>query len=144
MAGAEVSVVVLGGRAALVIDVPGEGHTGPLTATDDPVVWSFTERGLKLLPAFLGQALPESDLLKVAAGHGQLALATPEHVDVVELDLDALPDGWFDAADAHEGVLLFVGRDLGVSGAEDEQTIGKALDTAAVDARLLGAVVPFD
>ena len=63
--GATVSFLVLGGRAAVVIDVPAEGHFGALTPEDDPVVWSFTSRGLRLLPGFIGQQVPETDLLLV-------------------------------------------------------------------------------
>lgn len=144
MGDARISFVGLAGRAALIVDVPGEGHAGPLSAENDPVVWSFTNRGLRLLPAFIGQQVPETDGLLAAAGHGTLALTTPEEVDVLRADLDDLPDDWFDAAEHHEGVLLLVGRDLAIDDLPDEHSVAKALDTAAVEARLLGAVVELD
>jgi hypothetical protein len=145
MTGAGVHFVVLAGRALLIADVQEqEGLTGPLTAQGDPVAWSFLARGLRLLPAYVGQAIPETDELLVAAGHGQVALTTSAEVDVLAVPHDEVPEDWFDAADQHEGVVVLVGRGLDVDGLDSEQAIGQALDEAAGAARLLGATVALD
>ncbi len=139
MAGAQVSFVVLAGRATVIVDVPGAGHDGPLTAEGDPVVWSFTRRGLRLLPGFLGLPMPEAaDLVGVAAA-GHFAVATTEDVDVLRVGLEDLPEGWVAAAEDHAGLLLFVGRDLELTGLDDERRIGTGLDAAAMQGRVLGA-----
>lgn len=143
--GAGVHFLVLAGRALLVVDVPADAAaTGPLAADTDPVVWSFLGRGLRVLPAYLGQAVPETGDLLVAAGHGQVALTTANEVDVLAVPHEDVPDDWFDAADAHEGVVVLVGRDLEVAGLDSEQAVGQALDRAAHEARLLGAAVALD
>lgn len=145
MTGAGVHFVVLAGRALLVVDIPGgDDVKGPLTAETDPVAWSFLARGLRMLPVYLGQAVPESDELLVAAGHGQVALTTTAEVDVLAVPHEEVPDDWFDAAEEHEGVILLIGRDMQIGGLDNEQAIGRALDAAATDARLLGGTIAFD
>lgn len=144
MTGAGIHFVVLAGRANLVVDVASEGRSGPLSAEGDPVLWSFTSHGLRLLPAFLGQSVPEADDLLVAAGHGSVALTTTNEVDVLAVDDDEVPDTWFDAAEEHEGVVVLMGRDLSLAGLSSEQEVGQRLDAAAKDGRVLGATVVFD
>jgi hypothetical protein len=144
MTGAGVHFTVLAGRAVLVIDVPSDGQFGPLTAEGDPVVFSFLGRGLRVLPAYVGQTLPHSEELFVAAGHGQVALATSAEVDVLAVPHEEVPEDWFDAADEHEGVVVLVGRGLQIDGLDSEKAIGAALDGAAAEARLLGATVALD
>lgn len=141
VAGARVSFLVLAGRATVVVDVPGDGHSGALTAEDDPVVWSFTGQGLRLLPGYRGQQVPVTPRLRCAVGHGRLAISTRDEIDVVDVDLDELPDTWLEAAERHDGVLLFVGRDLDVDVAANAVDVADALDAAARQARLLGAAV---
>jgi hypothetical protein len=144
MGAARVSFLVLADRAVVVVDVPGNGHRGALTPSDDPVVWSFTKKGLRVLPGYLDQQVPETDALVCAVGHGRLAVATRGEVDVVAVDLDDLPDPWFDAAEAHDGVQLLVGRDLQLDDAPSDKAVADALDAAARQGRLLGAVVDLD
>lgn len=139
-----VSSLVLAGKPALAVDVGADGSTGPLSEATDPVPWSFLAHGLKLLPGFLGVAMPDDTRLRLVLRAGRVTLVTPGGAEVLAVAVDDLPDGWLDAVGEHGGVLVFVGRDLDLVGAEDAPEVGAALHAAAVAGRVVGGIVELD
>lgn len=139
-----VSSLVLAGKPALAVDVGADGRRGPLTAEGDPVPWSFLAHGLKLLPGFLGVAMPDGTRLSLALRAGRVTLVTAGGAEVLAVPVDDLPDGWLDAVGEHGGVLVFVGRDLDLVEAEEAAEVGGALHDAAVAGRVVGGIVELD
>lgn len=135
------SVLVLGGRPLVVVDVDGEGRTDPLSRPGDPVVWSFVDAGLRLLPGFLGQALPVCPGLLLDLDEGA-AFRTADAGEVALLvPSDELADEWRAACLHHGGCLLVIGRDVGLPVDGTAAEIGARLDEVSRAARLVGGVV---
>lgn len=140
-----VSTLVLAGKPALAVDVEApDVDVSPLSAAGDPLPWSFLAHGLKLLPGFLGVAMPSDTGLRLALRRGQATLVTRNGDEAIAVPVDDLPEGWLDAAQEHGGALVFIGRGLDVADAQDGADAGAALHAAAIAGRVVGGIAELD
>ncbi|MFP5308989.1 MAG: hypothetical protein ACLGIR_05365 [Actinomycetes bacterium] len=139
------SALLLEDKPVLAVDTdPTEaGATrGPLTAEADPLPWSLLAHGMRLLPGFLGVAMPEDGVDVVLRLRGNaLVLATVTGHDVLAVPVDDLPAGYLDAVQTHGGALAFLGRGMGVHDADDARAAATALHAAAGAGRVVGGIV---
>jgi hypothetical protein len=138
------SAVLLDDKPALVVDTdPVAGaERGPLAAGDDPGPFSLLSHGMRLLPGFLGVAMPEDGVDVVLRLRGNaLVLATVSGHEVLQVPVDDLPAGYLDAVQTHGGALAFLGRGVGVHDADDALEAARALHAACVDGRVVGGIV---
>lgn len=136
------STMVLGDKPALVVDVQNDRPADePLSATGDPVIWSFLERGLRLLPGFLGVPMPDDGRVRLVPRSGQVALLAEDGTELLAVPIDDLPPSWLDSAQTHGGALAFVGRGIEVSEVEDAHAAAQRLHDAAVAGRMVGGIV---
>lgn len=136
---------MLAGKPAIAVDVEAPDlDVAPLRAATDPLPWSFLAHGMKLLPGFLGVAMPSDTGLRLALRRGQVVLVTRGDDETLAVPVDDLPEGWLDAAQEHGGALVFIGRGLDVAGATDGAEAGAALHAAAVAGRVVGGIAELD
>lgn len=135
------SYVLAGDRPMLVLDARSGDPETPLSAEVDPVLWSFTAFGLRLLPGFYGVNLTEETQLSLVRESGQLVLqASGGHVSVAS-PIDDLPRAWLDTVEDQGGAILIVGRAIGAADHDTSKGVTDAVDAAARAGRALGAVV---
>ncbi len=135
------SYVLAGERPMMVLDARHGDPARPLSEADDPVLWSFTSFGLRLLPGFYGVNLSEDTRLSLVREAGQLVLqAVGGHVSVTS-PIDDLPPAWLELVEDQGGAILVVGRAIGAADHETVKGVTDAVDAAARAGRALGAVV---
>jgi hypothetical protein len=135
------SYVLAGDRPMLVLDARSEDADRPLSEDRDPVLWSFTSFGLRLLPGFYGVNLTEETRLSLVRESGQLVLqAVGGHVSVAS-PIDDIPADWIAVVEDQGGAILIVGRAIGAADHETPAGVTDAVDAAAKAGRALGAVV---
>lgn len=136
------STLVLGDKPALVVDVQsGRPDDAPLSAEADPLIWSFLERGLRLLPGFLGVPMADDGRVRLLARDGQVTVVADDGTALLAVPIDDLPVSWLDNAQTHGGALLFVGRGIAVAAAEDAREAAQAIHAAAVSGRVVGGIL---
>lgn len=137
-----ISTLVLGDKPALVVDVrSGRPDDAPLDPQQDPLIWSFLERGVRLLPGFLGVPMADDGRLRLVAQGGQVVVVAEDGAELLAVPIDDLPVSWLDNAQTHGGALLFVGRGIEVAGAEDAREAAQAIHEAAVAGRVVGGIL---
>lgn len=136
----QTSYVLVGEKPLLVIDLLDD-RTDPLTAEDDPVVWSFIDRGFALLPAFFDVALPgENDFTVTLTVDGRFVFSY-EGQPLTESSLGDLPDAWVDAVANQRGAIVVIGRGIGAGEPDMAEPAIKRVDDAAKAGRVAGATV---
>lgn len=134
--------MVLGDKPALVVDVQSDRpDDAPLSAEGDPLIWSFLQRGLRLLPGFLGVPMGDDGRIRLVTRSGEVVAVADDGTDLLAVPVDDLPGSWLDTAQTHGGALLFVGRGIAVAHAEDARDAAKAIHDAAVAGRVVGGIL---
>lgn len=138
----DVSLLLVGGRPVLVVDVPppADHPGGALTPGSDPLPWSFLAHGFALLPGFLGVALPETDDVVLRRRGSAWTLETRPGAAI--LSVDDVPAVWGGACQRNGGAVVLLGRALRLP--TSEAAAAEALHEAARGARVVGAVVATD
>lgn len=136
------STMVLGDKPALVVDVLSDRPDDePLDPGADPLIWSFLDRGVRLLPGFLGVPMPDDGRIRLVPRSGQLVLLADDGTELLAIPVDDLPASWLDNAQTHGGALLFVGRGIAVADAEEAHEAARSIHEAAVAGRVVGGIV---
>jgi hypothetical protein len=128
------------GLPLAVVDLePADPTTPPLLADD--LFRRLVERGLVVLPRFLGQELPKGARVGFTVGQDALELQDEDETTLLRVARGALDPDWLDRALGLKGTVLLVGRDLGIDPDQPAGEVARTVDDACADERVAGAVV---
>lgn len=128
------------GMPVVVVDLePVAPETPPLLAED--LFRRLVERGLVVLPRFLGQELPKGARVGFTAGAEQLVLEDEAGAALLRVPRAALEPVWLERALQLKGTILLVGRDLGLDPDQRPAEVAEAVESACAGGDVAGAVV---
>jgi hypothetical protein len=108
---------------------------------DDDLFRRLVERGLVVLPRFLGQDLPKGARVGFTVSPDELTLEDDTGSAMLRVPRAALEPDWTDRALALKGAMLIVGRDLGVDPDQTGLEVAETVEAGCGEGRVAGAIV---
>ena len=137
---AGVRFLVVRGMPLAVVDLePVEEGTPSLLADD--LFRRLVDRGLAVLPRFLGQDLPKGARVGFTVTADELVLEDEDETRMLRVRRSGLDPEWLARALTLRGTMLIVGRELGIRPDQTGLAVAEAVETGCADRRVAGAVV---
>lgn len=128
------------GMPIVVVDLePAEEGTPSLLADD--LFRRLVDRGLAVLPRFLGQELPKGARVGFTVTDTELVLEDEDETRMLRVPRGALPPDWLARALTLKGTVLLVGRDLGIDPDQTGLAVAETVEAGCADQRVAGAIV---
>lgn len=124
----------------VVVDLEPVDPATPALLADD-LFRRLVERGLVVLPRFLGQELPKGARVGFTAGSDTFELEDEDETTLLRVPRSALEADWLDRALALKGTMLIVGRGLEIDPDQEPADVARTVDEACPDGRVAGAIV---
>jgi len=129
-----VRTLVPGGMPMLVADLPGSPEGSVMLA-------ALRVAGLRTLPGVLGVEFPRGASVGLLLEGEEVRLVDDRDVTLLRLERRGLAPEWLAAALRLRGTMLAVTTTLGIEALEDGPSLGAALESAAREGLVDGAIV---
>ncbi|MBW3618980.1 MAG: hypothetical protein KY461_01935 [Actinobacteria bacterium] len=137
---AGVRFLVVRGMPLAVVDLePVEEGTPSLLADD--LFRRLVDRGLAVLPRFLGQDLPKGARVGFTVTSDELVLEDEDETRMLRVPRSGLDPEWLARALTLRGTMLIVGRGLGIGPDQTGLAVAESVEAGCADRRVAGAVV---
>lgn len=137
---AGVRFLVVRAMPLAVVDLePVEAGTPSLLADD--LFRRLVDRGLAVLPRFLGQDLPKGARVGFTVTPDELVLEDEDETRMLRVPRGGIDPEWLARALTLRGTMLVVGRDLGIAPDQTGLAVAEAVEAGCAEGRVAGAVV---
>lgn len=132
--------LVVGNLPLVVVDLEPADPTTPAMLADD-LFRRLVERGLVVLPRFLGVDLPRGARVGFTAAPDELRLEDERETRLLRVPRASVDPAWLRRSLELRGTMAVVGRDLGIDPDQSPAEVAGVVEAACGEGRVAGAIV---